>query len=100
MVGCSDGTVYYEKENRLIVVPVPNTRSISDLIEGPNGLIYIIPQGKAVFSINPLKPEETHQYFFSTETAMVSASFTNSGNLAHRYPENLLVCKLEKDSVR
>jgi len=97
--GCSDGTVYYEKENRLIVVPVPNTRSISDLIEGPNGLIYVIPQGKAVFSINPLKPEETHQYSFSTETAMVSASFTNSGNLLIGTPENLLVCKLEKDSV-
>ena len=97
--GCSDGTVLYEKENKLILVPVPNTKSISELIEGPNGLIYIIPQGNSVFSVNPMKPEEVHHYFFSIEQAVFSASFTSSGNLLIGTQENLLVCKLEKDSV-
>jgi ligand-binding sensor domain-containing protein/serine phosphatase RsbU (regulator of sigma subunit) len=97
--GCSDGAVLYEKENKLISVPVPNTRSISELIEGPDGLIYVIPQGKTVFSINPLKPEEVHKYSVSVEQALLSASFTKSGNLLIGTQENLLVCRLEKDSI-
>ena len=63
--GCSDGTVFYAKDNKLIMVPLSNSKSISELIEGPDGLIYVIPQGRAVFSINPVKPEEVHQYSFS-----------------------------------
>jgi ligand-binding sensor domain-containing protein/serine phosphatase RsbU (regulator of sigma subunit) len=97
--GCSDGEVLYEKGNKLIQVPIANTKSISELIEGPDGLIYVIPQGKAVFSINPLKPQETHQYSVSVDAALFSASFTNSGNLLIGTQENLLICRLEKDSV-
>ena len=48
--GCNDGTVYYAKENNLIRVPISNSKSISEIIEGPDGLIYVIPQGKAIFS--------------------------------------------------
>jgi len=97
--GCSDGAVLYEKENKLIVVPISNTKSISEIIEGPDSLIYVIPQGKAIYSINPLKPEEVHQYSISVEPAFFSASFTNSGNLLIGTQENLMVCRLEKDSV-
>ena len=97
--GCSDGMVLYEKDNKLISVPVKNTKSISELIEGPDGLIYVIPQSKAIFSINPLKPEEVHQYSFSVEPALFSASFTKSGNLLIGTQENLMICKLGKDSV-
>jgi ligand-binding sensor domain-containing protein/serine phosphatase RsbU (regulator of sigma subunit) len=97
--GCSDGAVLYEKDNKLIQVPVSNTKSISELIEGPDGLIYVIPQGKAVFSINPLKPEEVRQYPISVEPVMFSASFTKSGNLLIGTEKNLLVCKLGKDSI-
>jgi ligand-binding sensor domain-containing protein/serine phosphatase RsbU (regulator of sigma subunit) len=97
--GCSDGAVLYEKGNKLVSIPISNTKSISELIEGPDGLIYVIPQGKAVYSINPLKPEEIHQYPVSVESALFSASFTNSGNLLIGTQENLLVCKLGKDSV-
>jgi ligand-binding sensor domain-containing protein len=97
--GCSDGSVLYEKENKLIIVPVSNTKSISEIIEGPDSLIYVIPQGKAIYSINPLKPEEVHQYSISVEPAFFSASFTKSGNLLIGTQENLMVCRLEKDSV-
>jgi ligand-binding sensor domain-containing protein/serine phosphatase RsbU (regulator of sigma subunit) len=97
--GFSDGMVMYEKENKLISVPVSNTKSISEIIEGPEGFIYVVPQGKAVFSINPLKPDEVHQYSISFEPAIFSASFTKSGNLLIGTQENLLVCRLEKDSV-
>jgi ligand-binding sensor domain-containing protein/serine phosphatase RsbU (regulator of sigma subunit) len=97
--GCSDGTVLYEKSNKLIIVPLQNTKSISELLEGPDGLIYVITQGKAVFSINPLKPAEIHQYIFSIEPVLFSGSFTNTGNLLIGTQENLLLCKLDKDSV-
>ncbi len=97
--GCSDGALLYEKENKLISVPVSNTKSISELIEGPDGQIYIITQGKTIFSINPLKPGEVHKYSISVEPALLSASFTKTGNLLIGTQENLLVCRLEKDSI-
>jgi ligand-binding sensor domain-containing protein/serine phosphatase RsbU (regulator of sigma subunit) len=97
--GCNDGAVLYAKENKLISVPVLNNKSISELIEGPDGLIYVFPQGKAVYSINPLKPEEVHKYSHSIEPALFSASFTKSGNLLIGTQENLLVCKMGKDSI-
>ena len=97
--GCSDGTVFYMKENKLVNVPIVNTKSISELLEGPDGLIYVIPQGKVVFAVNPLKPGEVHQYTSSIDPALYSASFTASGNLLIGTSENLLVCRLEKDSI-
>lgn len=97
--GCSDGTVFYMKENKLISFPLSNSRSISELLEGPDGLIYVIPQGKMIFSINPLKTEEIHQYSLPVEQALYSACFTSSGELLIGTQENLLLCKLEKDQV-
>jgi ligand-binding sensor domain-containing protein/serine phosphatase RsbU (regulator of sigma subunit) len=98
--GCSDGTVYYARGNRLTKVPVSNTRSISEIVEGPDNMIYFIPQGRSVFSINPLKPEEIHQYFLSVEPVLFSSAFSHSGDLLLGTEENLLICKIVKDSVR
>jgi ligand-binding sensor domain-containing protein/serine phosphatase RsbU (regulator of sigma subunit) len=97
--GCNDGSVFYADGNKLITVPLANSMSISDMLVGPDGLIYIIPQGKAVFSINPLKPEEIHQYFFSADRAILSASFSGSETLLVGTQENLLICHLDKDTV-
>ena len=89
--GCSDGTVFYARNNKLISVPITNTKSISELLEGPDGLIYIISQGKYVFSINPLKPEEVHQFSLTVEPALYSAAFTNSGKLLIGTQEGLFL---------
>jgi ligand-binding sensor domain-containing protein/serine phosphatase RsbU (regulator of sigma subunit) len=97
--GFSDGAVMYVSQNKLFSVPILNTKSIIELIEGPDGLIYIIPQGSAIFSVNPVKPEQLHKYSLSDEVVLYSASFTNSGNLLLGTQENLMVCKLDKDSV-
>jgi ligand-binding sensor domain-containing protein/serine phosphatase RsbU (regulator of sigma subunit) len=97
--GCSDGSVWYAKGNNLIAVALSNTKSISELLEGPDGLIYVIPQAKAIYSINPTKPEDIHQYPITSEPALYSGSFTSSGKLLVGTQENLLVCKIEKDSV-
>lgn len=97
--GCNDGTVFYAKNNILISVPVKNSKSISDIVEGPDGMIYIIPQGKPIFRVNPIKPEEINQYVFSSDPVMFSASFTNSGRLLIGTQENILICGLVNDSI-
>lgn len=97
--GCSDGSVFYARENSLIPVLLSNSRSVSQILEGPDGLIYIIPQGKAIFSVNPAKPEEIHQYFFSDDPVMFSASFASTGLLLIGSQGNILMCSLVKDSV-
>jgi ligand-binding sensor domain-containing protein/serine phosphatase RsbU (regulator of sigma subunit) len=97
--GCNDGSVYYTRENHLIPVQISNSKSISDLQEGPDGLIYIIPQGRAIFSVDPLKPEVIHQYSFSIDPVVYAASFTGPGNLLIGTNENLLNCSLSGDSI-
>jgi ligand-binding sensor domain-containing protein/serine phosphatase RsbU (regulator of sigma subunit) len=97
--GFSDGSVFYTEENELIPVPLSNSRSISNILEGTDGLIYIIPQGIAIFGINPLKVDEIHKYSFSADPVVLSASFTRSGNLLIGTQENILVCNLNNDSV-
>jgi serine phosphatase RsbU (regulator of sigma subunit) len=97
--GFNDGTVYYADRDELIPVPISNSRSISDIVEGNDSLIYVIPQGKPIFSINPDKPGEIRQYSLSADPVMFSASFTSSGYLLIGTQENLLMCRLEKDSL-
>ena len=97
--GFNDGSISYASENKLISVPIKNSRSISDLIEGPDGLIFIIPQGKAIFSIDPLNPEEIKQYSISEDVVMSSAGFTEEGKLLIGTQENILICNLEKDTT-
>jgi ligand-binding sensor domain-containing protein len=97
--GCNDGTVFYTIGNELHKVLLSNSKSISGILEGPDGLIYIIPQGKAIYAINPVIPEEIHQYNFSADPVLYSACFVNSGNLLIGTQENILICSLKKDSV-
>lgn len=96
--GFNDGSVFYTTGNTLQAVELDNSKSISDIIEGPDGFIYVIPQGKAVFSINPEKPGEVNQYLFSSDPVMFSASFTKTGNLLIGTQENILICTLEKNA--
>ena len=97
--GFNDGLVYYTAGNNLTAIHLDNSNSISDIIEGPDGLIYIIPQGKAVFSVNPQKPKEIRKHLFSGDPVIFSAEFTSKGNLLIGTQENIIICNLEKDSV-
>jgi serine phosphatase RsbU (regulator of sigma subunit)/ligand-binding sensor domain-containing protein len=97
--GFSDGTLFYADDNKLIKVFLPNSRSIIEILEGPDGLIYAVPQGNAIFRINPVKPDEIHKYLFPPDQVMFSASFAGSGDLFIGVQGNLLICKLTPDSV-
>ena len=46
-----------------------------------------------------MNPDEIHRYSFSIDPALFSAAFTKSGKLLIGTEENLMVCKIGKDSV-
>ena len=98
--GCSDGSVFFLSDRKLVKVPLSNTKSISDIIEGPGGMIYVIPQGKSIFAINSSDPGETFQYSLSVDPVMFSGCFNRSGDLLIGTQENLLICRIAKDSVK
>ena len=98
--GCSDGTVYHSNRNTLVQVKLPNDKAVSDIEEGPDGLIYVIPQGKAVFSINPARADQIHQYFLSGDPIMESAAFAGGRKLLIGTQENMLICQLGIDSLQ
>jgi ligand-binding sensor domain-containing protein/serine phosphatase RsbU (regulator of sigma subunit) len=97
--GCSDGTVFYTVENKLKKVLISNSKSISEILEGPDGLIYIIPQGETIYTVNPVIPEEIHQFNLPAGLLLFSASFTNAGNLLIGSQGSILICSIGKDTV-
>lgn len=97
--GCSDGSVFYTRGNNLLKLKISNTRSISQIIQGPDSLLYIIPQGKSIFGVNPLNPIEIREYSISDEHMMSSAAFTESGSLLIGTQGSLLICKMANDTI-
>ncbi len=97
--GCSDGTVFYVKKNELVNVPLPNEKMISDMLEGADGLIYVIPQGKAIFSINPSRPAEIHKYPVPGDPVMLSGAFAGRNKIFLGTQENLRIYTFRKDSL-
>jgi len=97
--GCNDGTVYYTKSNKLVSVKLINSRSISQILETPEGRVLIIPQGRYIFSIDPDNPEDIKQYPFKSNQNMYSAAFTPAGDLLIGSEGNLLICNFISDTV-
>jgi ligand-binding sensor domain-containing protein/serine phosphatase RsbU (regulator of sigma subunit) len=97
--GCSDGTVFYTNGNNLVKVPLENSRSISEILESPDGNIFIIPQGEAVYTVNAKKPDEIHKFRIAGDPLMFSAAFTRSGDLLLGSQGNILICSPGKDSI-
>jgi len=99
--GCNDGTLFYASGRILSQIILPNSSGtgISSIIEGTDGLIYIIPQRKPIYRIDPAKPAQAYIITFSTDPNMFSASFTDSGEMLLGTQENLLVCKMAGDSL-
>ena len=97
--GCNDGTVYFTKNNRLVQVNLNNESSIFDIVEGPDGLIYVIPQGKAIFSIDPENPAKVNEYQVPGEPIMSSAAFANDRELLIGTQDNIMICSLTSDGV-
>jgi ligand-binding sensor domain-containing protein len=99
--GCNDGTLYYSAGRDLKQVTLPNSSgtAISTLFEGPDDFIYIMAQRKPVFRVNPDKPSEIVTISMSTDPNMFSACFSPAGNFLIGTQENLMICKVEDDSI-
>jgi ligand-binding sensor domain-containing protein/serine phosphatase RsbU (regulator of sigma subunit) len=99
-VGCNDGAVFRLKDNRLTKLLIDNNRSISQIITGPDSMVYIIPQGKAIYGVNPENITEVHQYFISGDPTMYSACFIADGKLLVGVSGKILVCDVVQDSLK
>jgi serine phosphatase RsbU (regulator of sigma subunit)/ligand-binding sensor domain-containing protein len=98
--GCNAGEVYYSKGNGLVSVNLKNSRSISQILETGDGRILIIPQGRLIFSIDPNNPDDIKQFPVPDDPLMLTADFTDSGDLLIGSQGNILVCSITNDTVR
>lgn len=98
--GCNDGTVFYTWEGKLRQLIISNSKSISDLFEDPDGFIYVIPQGGAIYKVNSIKPGEITEYIIDPSLVIFSGSFASSGNILLGTQENLIICELTNDTIK
>ena len=97
--GCNDGTVFYTEANQLRKLEISNTREISELLEGPEGYIYIIPQGQSISRVNPVNVNEIKSYEIDGSIVLFSAAFTESGDLLLGTQENIQICRVGEESI-
>jgi ligand-binding sensor domain-containing protein/serine phosphatase RsbU (regulator of sigma subunit) len=97
--GCNNGSVYYTDGNNLKSVPILNSGIIAEILEGPDGHIYVVPQRRAVFKIDPVNPQKPTPMPVADDPLMFSASFTQSGDLLLGTQEDLLLCTFEGDTI-
>ncbi len=97
--GCNDGTVYFTKGHSLVQLKLQNEKNISDIITGDDGLIYIIPQSKAVFIINPETKALVKKYPVAEDQIMHSAAPAGKHRLLIGTQENVQICHFTADSM-
>jgi serine phosphatase RsbU (regulator of sigma subunit)/ligand-binding sensor domain-containing protein len=94
--GCSDGTLFRTAGSKLEKIPLQNERSISQIVGGDDGNIYIIPQGGAIFKVDPAG--RVISMPVAAEHTIFSAHHAN-GRLLLGTQGAVLVCTVENDSV-
>ena len=95
--GCSDGSVFIAEGNKLTGLPLNNSRSITAIVDGPDGQVYVIPQGDVVFRVDPLHTGNIFKYSLPSDVVVFSACFNNNGKLLLGTRENILVFKVDKE---
>ena len=97
--GCSDGSVFFTTGRSLSRLEMNNSRSISQILQGPDSLIYIIPQGKAIYSTDPNKTNSVKEYIIPEEYNLFSGTFDAAGNLLAGAQGQILVLYNQNDSL-
>jgi ligand-binding sensor domain-containing protein/serine phosphatase RsbU (regulator of sigma subunit) len=97
--GCSDGTVFYTSENSLHQLSLLNYGSITRIIEGNDGYIYIIPKEKSIFRINKLKTNEIQRLSLNSNLSFFSACLAGDDKILLGTEENILLCRIGDDSL-
>jgi serine phosphatase RsbU (regulator of sigma subunit)/streptogramin lyase len=98
-IGCSDGAIFRTEGNKILSVPVENSRSISSILLGPDSMIYVIPQGKTIYRINPRNTSEYSKLGISEEYNIFSAAFTKTGDLLLGTQGSVLQCSRGTDTL-
>jgi len=99
--GCNDGTLFYSSGRTLKQVSLPDASGtgISSILEGPDDFIYVMSQRKPLFKIDPTQPDQARIIFFGPDPGMFSAAFTDGGEILIGTQENLMICRIEGDSL-
>ncbi|HEX2922186.1 MAG TPA: two-component regulator propeller domain-containing protein [Bacteroidales bacterium] len=97
--GCNDGTVFYTQDNNLIRLNIDNTKSISKIIEGPDSLVYIIPQGGFIFRVNPDNPEDIRKLSVPESYVLFSGAFNDDKALLLGSQGVMLFCENLPDTI-
>jgi ligand-binding sensor domain-containing protein/serine phosphatase RsbU (regulator of sigma subunit) len=97
--GCNDGSVFRTEGVDLKTVAIKNSKTISALVEGPDGFIYIVPQGGSLFRVSLQTPDKIKAYSIDQDLVLFSACFTQTGNLLLGTRGNILVCKPDANSL-
>lgn len=98
--GCSDGSVFRSNGPKLVKIDLKNSRSISQIIQGPDDLVYIFPQGNSVFTVNPENNAVVRKYAFPDEYVILTAAFGFDDQLLIGTQGNILVCNAEADTIK
>jgi ligand-binding sensor domain-containing protein/serine phosphatase RsbU (regulator of sigma subunit) len=98
--GCNDGSVYYARDDKLQAIEITNTRIINSILEGPDGSIYIFPQGGSLFTVIPTQPDKVTKYEVPRDLIIFSASFTETGDILIGSQENIKRCRIDSDSLK
>lgn len=97
--GCNDGKVYYAEKDNLHPLDISNVRVINAIVEGPDDLLYVFPQGGSVYSLNPAQPDRVSSYTIPDDLIIFSAIFSEDGDLLIGTQEDLKICRLENESL-
>jgi len=99
--GCNDGNLFYTSGSVLKQVVLPNSSGtgISSILEGADGNIYVFTQRKPFYKVDPAKPAEAKIIPFDPDPNIFSASFTGSGEMLLGTQENILICRITRDSL-
>ena len=97
--GCNDGTVFYSEGSTLKKLNLTNSRSISQILQGPDNLLYIVPQGSAIFRLDISKPDTAIGLPIPEEHTLFSAQFDDEGNLLAGTQGSILMLETGKDTV-
>jgi ligand-binding sensor domain-containing protein/serine phosphatase RsbU (regulator of sigma subunit) len=98
--GCNDGSVYYTNERSLKSLEISNTRSIIAILGGPDGLIYIFPQGGSIFILNPAQPGKVKAFEIPRDLVLFSATFTQSGDILLGTQQDIKKCRIEDEAFK
>lgn len=97
--GCNDGSVYYYEDNILKKMSVQTASLIEEILEGPDGNIWIIPQGEGIFRIQSKTREKADRLKIDSSLVIFSACISQKGDLLLGTQENIKVYSPEGNSL-